>query len=65
MRKIQYLSPKAHSIEKARTLFRFAWYGQNFPNVYEEVMQKYREKEEADKAELLSAISEQKKSSSF
>ena len=58
MRKIQYLAPKAHSTEKARTLFRLAWYGQNFPNVYEEVVQKYREKEEADKAELLSAISE-------
>lgn len=58
MRKIKYLFPKAHSIEITRTLLRLAWYGQHFPNDYEEVIRKYREREEAKSAELLFASNE-------
>ena len=52
MRKIQYLFPRAHSIEYLRVLFRLAWYGQHFPYDYSEVIQKAAEKEKEEHAEL-------------
>lgn len=52
MRKIQYLYPRAHSIEYLRCLFRLAWYGQHFPDEYHGVMRKTAEKEKEEQAEL-------------
>ncbi len=52
MRKIQYLFPRAHSIEYLRVLFRLAWYGQHFPYDFSEVVQKAAEKGKEEHAEL-------------
>ena len=59
MRKIQYLYPRAHSVEYLRSLFRLAWYGQHFPDDYFKVMQKAAERKKAEQAELERWIREQ------